>query len=328
MSAPGRPCTRAQGSPGRFHHFLHYCCLEPSPWMPPRPPPSPDSARLPQTCPSPIFSFSSTSLPSAQQPPLPGTWRSPAILGPWAPRRAQPQPPRPHVASCLDSTSSPVPSLYSTAQTPTATVCLREGACQVCDFPAMVCAAGTAPAKWSSVSSRSGWLEGPSSVCLRTPLGWGAEIRHIGGGASPWDGGWNVPGLRILTCRQVCPQSDVMYISSLYSTSCEPRLPGPEQGQGRPWGQPALPRSVPGQIPPRELRVPRVYLSHTQSHPKRGRAPLCTLPTLTRLWNHCAWALGPSLCSEGFALPKASQPQSSGRARVQAGPRHSRRPRD
>lgn len=32
-----------------------------------------------------------------------------------------------------------------------------------------------------------------------------------------------------LTCRQVCPQSDVMYISSLYSTSCEPRFPGPEE---------------------------------------------------------------------------------------------------
>ena len=91
---------------------------------------------------------------------------------------------------------------------------------------------------------------------------------RLGGGGVSVEWGRNVPGLRILTCRQVCPQSDVMYISSLYSTSCEPRLPGQEQGQGRPGGQPALPRSVPRHSPPQELRVPRVYLSHTESHPR------------------------------------------------------------
>lgn len=62
-------------------------------------------------------------------------------------------------------------------------------------------------------------------------------------------GGRQVPSL--LTCRQVWPQSDVMYISSLYSTSCEPRLPGREE-QGRVALRisqlVALPRSVPRQM--------------------------------------------------------------------------------
>lgn len=55
------------------------------------------------------------------------------------------------------------------------------------------------------------------------------RLRHLG---SPCErrgtDGWSPGGLKNLchlTCLQVCPQSDVMYISSLYSTNCEPRLP-------------------------------------------------------------------------------------------------------
>ena len=55
------------------------------------------------------------------------------------------------------------------------------------------------------------------------------------------------------TCRQVFPQSEVMYISSLFSTSWEPRLPGPE---GKGWDHTRIsllpgPRSEPDKSPDR-----------------------------------------------------------------------------
>lgn len=59
----------------------------------------------------------------------------------------------------------------------------------------------------------------------------GAPLRGRGpraAGATHWapESAVGGVGARSPTCRQVCPQSAVTYISSLYSTSCEPRLPG------------------------------------------------------------------------------------------------------
>lgn len=117
----------------------------------------------------------------------------------------------------------------------------------------------------------------------------------------------------LLTCRQVWPQSDVMYISSLYSTSCEPRLPGREE-QGRVAFRisqlVALPRSVPRQMATYEACGPWVCVPHARA--AHAHAPL-HCPCTDRPMEPWGWGPGAQSVQEKIHVAQGKPVSGSSR---------------